>query len=559
MASGSHGAQRRDVERLGGGVHAAVGKFGRMFPHLTKYCDASEVAMAQLAFAMEDVGAAAGRPDNLQIPAGFTYLGQFIDHDLTFDTTALSEVKVDPTAVFNFRTPRLELDSVYGSGPDGMPYLYKRQDNGFGPSLTLGTTSAVPKINEDFPAIPAVAGFDLPRLTFTPQGGGEGGCALIGDPRNDENLLVAQTHLAFLHFHNAVVDRLRGKVPDGALFEEARREVRWHYQWIVLHDFLPRLVDLNILHDVFRHGRKHFTVCRGSDPFMPVEFAGAAYRLGHSMIRQDYSHNRVFTEGGLTPATFDLLFQFTAKSGDIGKTEGLPGAPSDVLPANWIIDWRRFFRVDGARPAADNTAPADWSEPTLNFARPFDPYLATELARRLPFTDPDNPPPRNPMASLAFRNLMRGVRLQLPSGQAIARTIGITPLTPAQLTAPATSTAEEIAALTTHGFDRETPLWYYILKEAQLLGGALDDTHNGATLGPVGSVILAETFLGLLELDPDSFLVQEPKWSPTFGTVDMPDPRDMTRMVKRFTMEDMLGFVEASRPKTGPSFINPLG
>jgi hypothetical protein len=75
----------------------------------------------------------------------------------------------------------------------------------------------------------------------------------------------------------------------------------------------------------------------------------------------------------------------------------------------------------------------------------------------------------------------------------------------------------------------------------------------------VGSVILAETFLGLLELDPDSFLVQEPKWSPTFGTVDMPDPRDMTRMVKRFTMEDMLGFVEASRPKTGPSFINPLG
>jgi hypothetical protein len=558
MAAGSHGAQRRDVERLGGGVHSTAGKFGRMFPHLTKYVDAGEAAMAQLAFAMEDAGAAAGRPDNQQIPAGFTYLGQFVDHDLTFDTTTLSEVKVDPTAVFNFRTPRLELDSVYGTGPDGMPYLFARQGAGFGPKLVLGTTSDVPPIGP-LSAIPGVAGFDLPRVTFTPHGGGQGGCALIGDPRNDENLLVAQTHLSFLHFHNAVVDRLAGTVPDGALFEDARREVRWHYQWIVLHDFLPRLVDLNILHDLFRNGRQHFTVCCGNDPFMPVEFAGAAYRLGHSMIRQDYSHNRVFTAGGLTPATFNLLFQFTAKSGGIGVPGGLPGAPSDVLPANWIIDWRRFYRVDGARPAASGAPPANWSPLTLNFARPFDPYLATELARRLPGNDPDNPPPRNPMASLAFRNLMRGVRLQLPSGQAIAKTLGMVPLTPAQLTAPATSTPEEIAALTTHGFDRETPLWYYILKEAQLLGGALDATHNGATLGPVGSVILAETFLGLLELDPDSFLVQDPKWSPTFGTVDMPDPRDITRTVKRFTMEDMLAFVEASRPPAGPSFINPLG
>jgi hypothetical protein len=541
MANGSHGAQRRDVERLGGGWYVQPGKFGRMFPHLTTYVDAPAAAMADLAAAMVDVapGSPGARPDNQDVPAGYTYLGQFVDHDLTFDTTALSEVKVDPTAIFNFRTPKLELDSLYGTGPGGMPHLFEKG----GPKFVLGNTTALPA---GAPApgapLPAVPGFDLPRLSQ--------GLAVIGDPRNDENLLVQQTHLAFMRFHNAAVDRLRADgTPDRILFEEARREVRWHYQWIVLFDMLKRMIDLNELLHVLKNGREWFTPCCGNDPYMPVEFAGAAYRLGHSMVRERYTHNRIFD----TPAPFDQFFLFTGKSGIIGA--GLP-----TFPSNWIIDWRRFFPgVTPTRNALDNVPIPALPAGKLNFARPFDPYLVPAL-HALP-----GPPAGSNEARLAFLNLMRGVRLQLPSGQAVARTLGLPELTPAQMTAPATSTPAEIAALTTHGFDRETPLWYYILKEAQLLGGALDSASppaRGSTLGPVGSRILAEVFVGLLDEDPDSFLMQHPKWSPTFGTVDMQDMLDPTRTVKRFTMADMLNFVEVEEAKTAgsaPSFINPLG
>lgn len=532
----SHGGKHRDTERQGTGWYAQTGQFGRMFPHLTRHVHASDEAMAALAKAMVEP-AGNPRPDNQDVPAGYTYLGQFVDHDMTLDTTALSEVQADPAAMFNFRTPRLELDSVYGTGPGGMPHLYAR-----GPKFLLGTTTGLPANSAPGAPLPAVPGFDLPRLSQ--------GLAVLGDPRNDENLLVAQLHLAFLRFHNAVVDALaaKGVAPD-RLFDEARREVRWHYQWIVLRDMLPRMIDLAELHHVEQHGRDWFNFGHDQDPFMPVEFSGAAYRLGHSMVRERYTHNRVFD----APATFDQFFLFTGKSGIIGQ--GLP-----TFPSNWIIDWRRFFHgVTPTRNALGGAPVPPLPAGKLNFARPFDPYLVAALHAL-----PGAPAAANE-ASLAFLNLKRGVRLQLPSGQAVSRTMGITPLTPAQLTNPATSTPAEIAALTTHGFDRETPLWYYILKEAQLLGGVLDGANppaRGSTLGPMGSRILAEVFLGLLDRDPDSQRLQDPTWSPTFGTVDMMDPLDTTRTVKRFTIADMLNFIETEEAKTAPaapSFINPLG
>src|SRR5690606_33877448 len=142
-----------------------------------------------------------------------------------------------------------------------------------------------------------------------------------GDPRNDENLLVAQLHLAFLKLHNKVVDRLAAAGETGDLFEAARKTTRWHYQWIVLHDFLPKLIDVNSLRWVLEHGRTHFVFA--DEPYMPIEFSVAAYRLGHSMVRERYNHNRVFRPGGVAPATLQLLFNFTGLSGSITGAPGL--------------------------------------------------------------------------------------------------------------------------------------------------------------------------------------------------------------------------------------------
>jgi Animal haem peroxidase len=218
------------------------GLFGRMFdaPPLT----AGDDALFALAAAMRDSGNA-GEPNDKAgdstIPAGFTYLGQFIDHDVTLDTTSLSEKIEDPDGVENFRTPALDLDSVYGLGPGGSPHLYERDPGSLkiGPKLLLGTAAASPRgIGPDGNPtgfVPGLVDHDLPRNPRT-------GIAVIGDPRNDDNLVVAQTHVAFMRFHNRVVDLLRGRgVKEAELFASARRMATWHYQWLVLHEFLDTI------------------------------------------------------------------------------------------------------------------------------------------------------------------------------------------------------------------------------------------------------------------------------------------------------------------------------
>ncbi len=309
-----HGKHLRGLEE-GAQRKQGFGRFGQMFPDLEPL-DVDEERLGRLAATMVDNGQSG---DNRNVPAGYTYLGQFIDHDITFDTSGLGEKVNDPNAVLNFRSPRLDLDSVYGRGPSDQPFLYDRADPR---KLAIGVagpggeprSAGARRIRPGLPN-------DLPRSRE--------GLALIGDPRNDENLLVGQTHLAFLKFHNAVVDRIDGtgsRNPD-QVFEEARRTVRWHYQWIVLHDFLDRLVDFNDVQDVLTNGRRHFLFERQSgyeDPYMPLEFSVAAYRLGHSMVREDYSHNRVFRPGA-GPSTFSFLFHFSGLSGGIvGERAGEP-------------------------------------------------------------------------------------------------------------------------------------------------------------------------------------------------------------------------------------------
>ncbi len=493
---------RQFLDSLSG--HDDPGMFGRMFPKLPPLT-VPEAALQALANAMKDANPDDPAGDNPNIPAGFTYLGQFVDHDITLDLTSIGEKAADPTAVHNFRTPALDLDSIYGLGPDGSRHLYARASGGGsgktpGPKFLIGRT-----INVPFGNVTGDHRNDLPR---SPEG-----FALIGDHRNDENLLVAQTHLAMLKFHNKVCDIVSvGGMPAEQVFNEARRIVTWHYQWMVLHDFVERLTEPGIVARILNQGRKFYRFKKV--PYMPVEFSAAAYRLGHSMVREVYSHNRIFTPGGV-PATLDLLFQFTGLSGGIiGDLAPNPPAgplPLPVLSSNWIIDWRRFFRLG----VAPNPAGV-----TLNAARKLDPFIVPQL-HDLPGGG----------GNLALRNLRRGVFLGLPSGQDVAKAMQIAnPLTPAEI-----ATGPDGAVAQAHGLHLKTPLWYYILKEAEVRGG-------GERLGPVGATLVAEVFVGLVHGDHESYLWQKGlNWKP-----DLP-----SRQPGNFTMADLLNLVGEISPIDG--------
>jgi hypothetical protein len=235
-----------------------------------------------------------------------------------------------------------------------------------------------------------------------------------------------------------------------------------------------------------------------------VEFSAAAYRMGHSMVRERYSHNRIFN-----PTGFDLLFTFTGLSGDIHGDPGLAAVPS-----NWIIDWRRFY--DFKTPAAPGFF--------LNPSRKLDPFLVPTL-HTLPGGG----------GSLPFRNLRRGVNLGLPSGQDVAKEMKLTGLTSAQI-----ATGSDGAVAKQHGLDKATPLWYYILKEAQVNGG-------GTRFGPVGARIVAEVFVGLVAGDKTSYL-SEPNWKPS-----LPAKKPGT-----FVMTDLLQFVGEISPIDGITTVNTL-
>ena len=482
------------------------GLFGKMFD-LTPL-DVSDDKLFALAGEMKDrADQSTDTAGDSSIPAGFTYLGQFIDHDITFDTTSLSEKIDDPQARENFRTPALDLDSVYGLGPGGSPHLYERDPvtRVIGAKLLIGTAAQSPKIVVPNVSVPDLVDHDLPRNPRT-------GIAMIGDPRNDENLIVAQLHVAMMRFHNKVVEQERRPgLSEAEVFERARRLVTWHYQWLVLHEFLDTITgQAGIAERILHQGRRFYRFAKF--PFMPIEYAVAAYRFGHSMIREVYSHNVVFRPGGATPATLRLLFDFTAKSGRIiGALE--PAAvplPQPVLPSNWVIDWRRFF---------DFGVPAGTPDFEFNRARKIDPLLTPAL-HTLPGEDATRRE-----AVLPFRNLRRGVMMQVPSGQAIARNMGIDPLTLDEI-----RTGADGGMAVTQGLAVETPLWYYILKEAQARAG-------GEHLGPVGATIVAEVLVGLVQGSPAAYLSAQPTFAPSLGATP-----------GQFTIVDLLRFADAVNP-----------
>jgi hypothetical protein len=487
--AGRH-ATRELLDKLSG--NKDPGMFGRMFPTLPPL-KVSDAKLDALAKAMIDNSPGSPAGNNPNIPGGFTYFGQLIDHDITLDLTSLGDKANDPLGTKNFRTPAVDLDCVYGLGPDGSPHLYARNPaagNKHGPKLLIGKN--VDTGEGEFRN-------DLPR---SPEG-----FALIGDHRNDENLLVAQTHLAMLKFHNKICDMLSsGPNPPPDIFAEARRLATWHYQWIVLHDWVERLTEKGIVAKILENGRKHYRF--KEFPYMPVEFSAAAYRLGHSMVRGRYTHNRVFSD----PQPFELFFTFSGLSGDIVGDLAAEVGGFERLPSNWIIDWRRFYELgDSGGKAVPMAA-----------SRKLDPYLVSQL-HDLPGGG----------GNLAFRNLKRGVNLGLPSGQDVAKHIKVkNPLTPDEIASDSDGSQDGKVAKQ-QGLHTATPLWYYILKEAKV-------RHKGERLGPVGSTIVSEVFIGLVHGDRTSFLWNVKNWKP-----ELPSTSPGT-----FTMVDLLRFVDD---------INPLG
>jgi hypothetical protein len=478
-------------------------RFSRMGPKGRALARATRVKVAE---AMTEGGGG-----STGVPAGYTYLGQFIDHDLTFDrTTVALGTNVAPADLLQGRSPALDLDSLYGAGPaDPASAGFYEAD---GRRLKTGRTEAV-----GTGRLAAKQGFDLPRKPGRKH-------ANIPDFRNDENLAVAQTHCAFIRFHNRVLAEIGTSVPAAQRFARARRAVVKHYQWMIRHDYLPRICDKAVVNDVFSNGRKVFeTGAAPTDvPTMPIEFSVAAFRLGHSMIRRAYDWNIEFDNG---QGSLDLLFSFSGTSGFLGN--------GSRLPSNWIADWRRLYEFKQAAlkvPAAKS-----------NKAMRIDTLLVNPLAVLPPGSFGETSPPADAIvANLAFRNLARAKMVKLATGQGMAqfmqsKGVAVTPLTKAQIRDG--SGGASLGALSAEqrtAFLENTPLWFYVLREAEL---------NGGKLTGVGARIVAETIHRAMEGSRNS-IVRDAAFKPRFG------PNNST-----FDMRDLLFFAFEGKK----TLLNPLG
>jgi hypothetical protein len=449
---------------------AVPSRFGRMFGNLPPFAspttdvrnalvelgkprglmDANDDLGAGPIALIVDPGLSEHNPNSLVHSAGVTFMGQFLDHDMTFDTTSRLGQPTRPASATNARSPAFDLDSVYGDGPTGSPLLYEPGDRA---KLRVGTGGQFE---------------DLPRDA--------NGTAIIADPRNDENLVIAGLQAAFLLFHNHAVDRIRAQNPDASsesVFRAARQLTTWHYQWLILHEFLPDFVGNAQVGDVLANGRRYYKPAKDQG-YIPVEFQ-IVYRFGHSMVRPSYRANLAGDNGA---PFFGMVFDPTQEGRH--DPDDLRGGASS---SRRFVGWQTFFDFGDGAVKPNKAIDTKISTPLFNI-----PLRAIASG--------------DPPTSLPQRNLLRHLTWQVPSGQAIAREMGLSPL-------PAQSLAE--LQRIRPSFMTSTPLWYYVLKEAELVTG-------GRQLGPVGGRIVAEVFIGLLQTDPGSYLNKNPAWQPTLPT-----------------------------------------
>ena len=450
-AGGLHGVPLRGMH-LTSKNRLAEGRFGVMFKKLPAFAPRDDLLDGLARTMVEDQTVADDSHLNTspRLFAGFTFVGQFIDHDITFDNTPLALQQADPDGTVNFRTPRYDLDSVYGRGPVSESQFYDPADR----DKLLVTTQNANGVE------------DMAR-----DGNGR---AIIPEARNDENLIIVQLHKAVAQFHNRIVDYARAQgIRREWVFETARRLTRWHYQWAVVHDFLPRFVGDELVGPkgtVYREiaGKPPVITLnyykptnRDGRPFMPVEFAVAAYRFGHSIIRPFY----IINGSGVVPVF--------GPEGGFNLNGGRP------IPADLVIQWKNILPVDPTFPARPPRK------------------LDTRLSLPLTSLPGSVVPPPDPTVHLAVRNTLRGKHVGLPSGQQVAKAMRVNVLSNAVL-----------GLSSDPGWGGEAPLWFYILKEAEL------PPYNAERLGGVGGRIVAEVLVGLLQRDPNSYLYLDPAWKP---------------------------------------------
>jgi hypothetical protein len=413
-----------------------------------------------------------------RIPAGYTYLAQFIAHDLSFDPTPSLQQRVDVSTLNNLSVPGFDLDCVYGRGPLEQPYLYKQEDGSVRMLLgrVLGSLTAAPDKStpRDVPRNVQVDS-DNSQPSFSPPAGR----ALIGDPRNDEHVIISQLHAVFLRFHNCLADDLKQELKAEPAFETVQNQVRWHYQWMILRDFLPRIIDEETYDSVLPHVKAgtdihHDPPCAPhykpqGGPYIPVEFTDAAYRYGHSMIRGEYRLNSNNSPGVGGP--FPIL--------GTNLQSALTGLRA--FADTWVVDWGFFF--DGLPSSSQS----------LQKALKVNTFFRSELLHLPPAVTGGAP------YSLPERDLDRAHTLRLPSGQQVATALGIDAMSDAMLFKHRPDLAPAFAG--------KTPLSYYVLAEAEQL-------REGEKLGPIGGRIVMETMVGLMVASPGSILSMDKPFQP---------------------------------------------
>lgn len=584
--------------------------YGRLFPIRGANGDLKEPGVLEQSSRFNDLDALGrtmveeGEPDHpagdSELPAGYTYLGQFIDHDITWDTTTTLGRKIRSDGELeNARTPDLDLDSVYGAGPVRSPQLYNL------PYLRVGR-----RIGED-----GLPRFDLLRTAGARRFGPGGGrpVAILGDPRNDENVVIAQLHAAFVAFHNRTVDILvarqsgararfcehehcdthgmAGRLPDNIkfqIFETARDHVIHYYHRVIMEDYLPRLIGERRVVDILRRGRDFYYPDgfrnrggRPVEPTIPVEFAAAAFRFGHSQVRNYYT-----LSSGVRVNIF----------GD--KDAGTGQRAFEPVSSRYVIDWRYFFDIAATPPQG------------FNYARRVDP-MVTRALHRLGSAGAVGV---EDVWSLPARNLVRGRTWHLPVGQDVAERVlpalhergvlgqlGPGPrVQRGERGAPWQAYMLAPDKRTRHFLGEEgTPLWYYVLQEAAIFGtrttlqsipatavrngedgdlfddrernvrlrpagpwrpAALNDRDwvddrqprwrdGGHRLGPVGGTIVGEVLTGLLEHYREKTgkgLAYRPSIR---GSISLFGPAAGGQPHERYMMRNLLVDAQVARPQ----------
>ena len=479
-------------------------RFGRMFPRLKPFASATPQMRAALleigkaggmmdakddltkspAELITNLALSANNPNNPNQTAGTTFMGQFLDHDMTFDQTSKLGIPTEPRRSPNARNPTLQLDSVYGLGPRGSPQLYNPADRA---KMRIESGGLFE---------------DLPRDANK--------AAILAEPRNDENLMLAGLQAAFIKFHNRAVDYVRSqgttnrRDPDEdgddddrntveGVFQRARRLTVWHYQWMIVHEFLPLFIGQPMVNDIMSNGGRFFRPEEG-EGYIPVEFSVAAYRFGHSLIRPSYRANLAGDNGA---PFFGMVFS----PGQIGSPD-----PSDLSGGarapRRFIGWQTFFNFNDGQVKPNKIIDTRLSTPLFNL--PINTIFGFENGQP---------------TSLPQRNLLRHMTFGLPSGQAIAREMGVPVLSAGDFS--------DLQGLGV-GLESSTPLLFYILREAHLMA-------SGLTLGPMGGRIVGEVFAGMLKSDDESYLSVNRNWRPTL-------PARSGAVTGDFRMVDFLTF-----------------